>query len=385
MHRVLRSHGFARLLLALLSLGVADTALAVGTPATTPVENRATVQYDVGATTQPVIESSPTGNNTSGVGNGEDTTFVVDDRVDLEVAEVSGGYTVVAAGGLSEVLTFTVTNSGNATHDFSLTAVDQLGGADPFGGVDNFDATPVGIFVDVDMNGTYQAGTDTATFIDELGDDDTVTVFVVRNIGAGQANGDVSAVALRAQVAQGGTVGQGADILSDDSGIADNPATVQIVFGDGAGAGDPANDGAHSDTDAYRVGAAQITVSKTSQVLSDPVNGASNPKAIPGAVVEYTVTVTNAVTASAIATNVEVTDSLATEIAAGTVVFSTDSYGIGQGIEVTAPNLYGGAATALTNNTDGDEGEFATNVVTVNGITLDAGEDATMRFRVVIQ
>src|SRR5512134_260919 len=109
MHRVLRSHGFARLLLALLALGVADTALAVGTPATTPVENRATVQYDVGATTQPVIESSPTGNNTSGVGNGEDTTFVVDDRVDLEVAEVSLGYTVVAAGGLSEVLTFTVT------------------------------------------------------------------------------------------------------------------------------------------------------------------------------------------------------------------------------------------------------------------------------------
>jgi uncharacterized repeat protein (TIGR01451 family) len=386
MHRVFRSHGLAGMVLALLAFGVADTALAVGTPANTPVDNRATVQYDVGATTQPVIESSPTGNSTSGVGNGADTTFVVDDRVDLTVAEVSGGYTVVSAGGLSEVLVFTVTNTGNATHDFSLAETDQAGGADPFGGTDNFDATAVGIFVDGNANGTYELANDTLTWVDELGDDDTATVFIVRNIPGGQANGDVSAVALTAQVAQAGNVGvQGADILTDDAAIADDPATVQIVFGDGAGDLDAANDGAFSDTDAYRVGAAQISVSKTSQVLSDPINGAANPKAIPGAVVEYTVTVTNAVAASASATNVQVTDSLAAEIAAGTVAFSTDSYGVGLGIQVTSPNLYAGVATGLTNAADADEGSFAADVVTVNGITLNAGEAATVRFRVVIQ
>ncbi len=388
MHRVTRNMGLAGILLALLAFGVARTAHAVGTPATTPVDNRATVEYAVGATTQPVIESAPGGNTIPGVGNGTDTSFVVDDRVDLTVAETSGGYTVVAAGGLSEVLVFTVTNTGNATHDFSLAAADQVGGADPFGGTDNFDALPaVGIFVDANANGTYQAGTDVVTWVDELGDDDSATVFVVRNIPGGQANGDISAVRLTAQVAVAGAVGvQGGDILTDDALIADVPGTVQIVFADGAGdAPDVVRNGAFSDTDAYRVGAAQITVSKTSQVLSDPINLAVNPKAIPGAVVEYTITVTNAVAASATATNVQVTDSLAAEIASGAVVFSIAGYGAGLGIQVTAPNLYGGVATGLTNAVDIDEGDFTTDVVTVGGIALNAGETASVRFRVVIQ
>jgi uncharacterized repeat protein (TIGR01451 family) len=34
-------------------------------------------------------------------------------------------------------------------------------------------------------------------------------------------------------------------------------------------------------------------VSKTSQVISDPVNNATNPKRIPGSITEYSVTVTN--------------------------------------------------------------------------------------------
>ncbi len=386
MHRVIRMMGGAGMVLAFLTLGVAGTARAVGTPANTPVDNLATVQYDVGATTQPVIESSPTGNSTAGVGNGTATNFVVDDRVDLTVVETSGGYTVVSAGGLSEVLVFTVTNTGNATHDFSLTATDQVGGADPFGGTDNFDAAPVvGVFVDANANNTYEPGTDVLTWADELGDDDAVTVLVVRDIPGGQANGDVSAVRLLAQVAVAGAVGvQGADILVDDALNPDTAAGVEIVFADGNGDIDVDNDGAYSDTDAYRVGAAQITVSKTSQVLSDPINLLVNPKAIPGAVVEYTVTIANDIGASAGATNVQVTDSLAAEIASGAVAFDAAAYGVG-GIQVTSPNLYAGAPTGLTNAADADEGDFTTDVVTVTGISLNAGESATVRFRVVIQ
>jgi uncharacterized repeat protein (TIGR01451 family) len=381
----MQANGLAGMVLALLAFGVAGTARAVGTPANTPVDNRATVQYSVGTTVQPVIESSPTGNTTPGAGNGTDTSFVVDDMVDLTVVEASGGYTIVSAGAVSEVLVFTVTNTGNATHDFSLAATDQLGGADPFGGTDNFDATPVGIFVDENGNGTYESGTDVDTWIDELGDDDSATVFIVRDIPGGQVNGDVSAVALTAQVAVGGTANvQGADILTDDAANPDT-AGLEIVFADGAGDLDAANDGAFSDTDAYRVGAAQITVSKTSQVLSDPVNGASNPKAIPGAVVEYTITVANALGASAPATSVQVTDSLAAEIASGAVAFDPAAYGAGLGIQVTAPNLYGGAATGLSNAADADEGDFTADVVTVDAIALAAGESATVRFRVVIQ
>ncbi len=374
----------AGVVLASFAIAAAQGAQAAGTASGTSVDNRATVSYAVGATAQPVIESSPTGNSTSGAGNGTDTSFVVDNRIDLTVAELSGSYTTVAAGGTNEVLVYTVTNTGNGTQDYSLAAADNA--TDPFGGTDNFDATPVGVFVDANANGTYDAGVDLATFVDELAADAAATVFVVRNIPGGQANGDISAVTLTAQVAQGGGVGaQGADILTDDSAIADDPATVQIVFADAAGDTDAANDGAHSDSDAYRVGAAQITVSKSSAVVSDPINGATNPKAIPGATVEYTVVVSNAVGASATATNVQVADSLNAEITAGTVAYDANGYAAGAGMQVTAPNIAGGAPTALSNGVDADSGDFSANVVTVGGISLNPGESATVRFRVVIQ
>jgi uncharacterized repeat protein (TIGR01451 family) len=373
----------AGMFLAPFALLAAQSAQAVGTASSTPIANRATVEYAVGSTTQPVIESSPTGNTNPGASNGQDTVFVVDNMVDLTVSELSGSYTVVGSGGLSEVLVYTVANTGNTTQDFSLTSADNA--TDPFGGTDNFDATPVAIFVDANNNGVYDAGTDTATYIDELAADADVEVFVLRDIGV-RANGDISAVTLSARVAVGGVSGtQGADILSDDSGIADDPANVEIAFADGAGDTDAANDGQHSDTDAYQVGAAAITVTKTSLVISDPIGG-PNPKAIPGAVVEYTVTVDNAAGASAAATNVQVTDSLNAEITAGSVAFDADGYGVGAGIQVTAPNIAGGVATPLTNtNADTDGGDFTANAVTVSGISLLAGESATVTFRVVIQ
>jgi uncharacterized repeat protein (TIGR01451 family) len=55
-----------------------------------------------------------------------------------------------------------------------------------------------------------------------------------------------------------------------------------------------------------------LSVSKSSSVLSDPVSGSTNPKAIPGAVMEYCVTVTNAGTVSA--TTVIATDTLPADV-----------------------------------------------------------------------
>ncbi len=51
-----------------------------------------------------------------------------------------------------------------------------------------------------------------------------------------------------------------------------------------------------------------LNVEKLSAVLSDPVNGTSGPKAIPGAVVEYTVTLTNTGIGSVDSDSVEITD-----------------------------------------------------------------------------
>ncbi|QIQ88134.1 MAG: DUF11 domain-containing protein [Erythrobacter sp.] len=53
---------------------------------------------------------------------------------------------------------------------------------------------------------------------------------------------------------------------------------------------------------------ARLVVSKVSSVISDPVNGTANPKAIPGALVEYLITVTNTGTDAADTDSVVVID-----------------------------------------------------------------------------
>ena len=46
-------------------------------------------------------------------------------------------------------------------------------------------------------------------------------------------------------------------------------------------------------TQAFIVEAAAITLAKSVRIVSDPINNTTNPKAIPGAIVEYTLTITN--------------------------------------------------------------------------------------------
>ncbi len=128
-------------------------------------------------------------------------------------------------------------------------------------------------------------------------------------------------------------------------------------------------------------GNANITVLKSSSVISDPINGTVNPKRIPGAIVEYTIRVTN--TAGAQATDVTITDDLSGESA--TLSFLPDGYGVtGEGILLS---INGGTALALTNAADSDQGDFntATDTLTVGGIVLDAGDYAVVTFRVTIQ
>jgi uncharacterized repeat protein (TIGR01451 family) len=88
-----------------------------------------------------------------------------------------------------------------------------------------------------------------------------------------------------------------------------NTSGVDTVLFDGAGATDAANQGDFSATGTLTVAGALVTVAKTSRVVSDPVNGSTNPKAIPGATVEYCITVSNAA-GGATATNVNVVDDL---------------------------------------------------------------------------
>jgi uncharacterized repeat protein (TIGR01451 family) len=281
---------------ALAGLGVwQQAALAAGTAANTSIANKATINYSVSGNPQTAIESSPTGNTTAGVGNGVNTTFVVDDKVDLTVTELSGAGTVVNPGQADMVTGFRVTNTGNAPHAFALASANNTGGV-VFTNTDNTDVANLRVIVDSNANGTYEAADLTANInnINTLAADANIVVFIVADVPVTTTNGQFANVRLTATAAVNNT--PGTPVTQTGGG---DTAGVDFVFADGAGAGDIVRDGKHSADDQYAVQSARLTVTKASAVVSDPFNLLINPKAIPGAVVEYSVTVANTGTQNA--------------------------------------------------------------------------------------
>src|SRR6185369_11205714 len=139
---------YKRVALACVAFGaisVSQQALANGTAANTDITNRATVNFQVSGVAQTPIESSPTGNSNAGAGNGADTTFKVDNKLDLTVTEVGNAATQVIAGAVNQVTTFRLTNTGNFQQGYQL-APTQVGGT-LFTHPDNFDVTNVRRFV----------------------------------------------------------------------------------------------------------------------------------------------------------------------------------------------------------------------------------------------
>jgi uncharacterized repeat protein (TIGR01451 family) len=270
---------------------LAPAAFAAGTAAGTSVTNQASVDYEVNGIAQPQELS-----NTD--------SFLVDRRIDVTVAELGGAYTDVTPGSTDQVLSFSVTNSTNDTVDFRLAAAQSF--TDPFGGTDNFDVTNIRFYQD-DGDGLFDSNTDTlVTFLDEMTADETRTVFVVADIPAGRDDNDIATVTLTAIASSDGSAGATSDYV--ETAGADTQGSVDTVFGDGAGDTDAARDGRFSDTGAYRVRTATLTVTKSSTVISDPFNGTTEPKRIPGAIIEYCVDVAN--TGSTPADTVVISDAI---------------------------------------------------------------------------
>ncbi len=95
-----------------------------------------------------------------------------------------------------------------------------------------------------------------------------------------------------------------------------------------------------------------ISLQKTTRTISDPVNGTTNPKAIPGALAEYTIVATN--TGSSPADNNTITISDA--IPNNTALYVNDISGAGSGpirfVDGTPPSGLSYNFTALNNNSD---------------------------------
>lgn len=266
-------------------------AMAAGTRAGNTITNTVSVNYNVGGNAQSAQTASD--------------TFTVDQRVNLTVTNI-GAATSVNPNQTNRVLAFDVTNLSNSTADLNLSVALRAGTA---ANISNFR-----VFRDTNGNRTLDAAELTAgaiTFLDEVAEDATVAVLVVSDISINARNADNFDVALTAAAHAAGTTGTLGTRLAATTGA--NTAGIDTVLFDGAGVSDAANDGAFSAQGRYTVSGAVLTIAKTSRIISDPVNGTTNPKAIPGATIEYCITVANAAGA-ATATNVAILDDLPADV-----------------------------------------------------------------------
>ena len=283
------------------------------------ISNTATIDF-VYQSIPPILESSPTGNTQTGIGNGTATSFQEDRLINFSVVSVDAAAVNVSSLQSAAFLSFTVTNSGNAPQDFLLTAINTS--PSPFAAnPDTFDpVSPMQIFVEDGSNAGYLLAEDTDLFIDELAVGATVTVYLVAPIPV-TVIGDATAVALVAQVAEGGAVGQGAAITNDDNGFTSpagsysngtvnvatsvanliaNTAGVETVFNDpaalnpedvdSAGVQDVIRNGQHSDVGVFlvqSVAPSSVVLNKTVTVID--TLGGTDPHA--GATLRYQIDV----------------------------------------------------------------------------------------------
>ena len=390
---LLRSGALAAL--AAVGLFSGGAAYAAGTLSGTAISNLATLNYSVGTVAQPAIGSSATGNT---AGPGTATSFVVDNKVNLAVTESGSAVTNVSPGSVNQVTTFTVTNLGNTAQGYTFVAANQLAGSAVIAGTaDTIDVANFRVFVDSNGNGIYDPGVDTAVAISTLAPDATVTVFVVADIPVGATNGQQANITLTATTTTAGTATPvvatvGADTAGVDIVFADAASTELAFVGTSA-----ARDGQATARDAYRIASAVISVAKTSTLVCDPFNGSGpDRKNIPGSIVRWTITISNAATATTSATLAQVSDTLNANTtfdanlvtgagAPATATSCTSAGGVPEGgagngfkIDVTGDTRVaaaGGAFPAfLTTSANADGATHAAGVVTIDyGQALPAG------------
>ena len=316
-----------------------SAAFAAGTLANTPISNTATLTYDINGVAQSNITSPA-------------AAFVVDNKINLTVIEKSNSPTLVTPGQLRAVTTFTVTNNGNAVQDYALTGGNVAGAPIVFGFPDNFNAllcSPP--FAETNGIAGYQAGADTATFIDELAPDASQDVYIVCDIPAGQVSNDQAVTELTAVSRAGGTAGLGAVLTQ-----------TAIVFADAA---TPANasgtiplqtarDATGFARDAYRVAAVTAAVTKTATCSPAAPLPNTCSQAKTGTLITYQIKVD--VTGSGTASSLIITDPLPSNV---TYVAGT--------LNVTPPAV---SATVTTSTATIDLGNVAVTPATPKTFTI---------------
>jgi len=321
----------AKTLLGATALTVFSTgvAFADGTSAGTSVANTFTLDYEVGGQTQPTIETCD-GAAACG-GTDSSTRFTVDRKIDLTVA-ITTTPEEVFPGETDALLVFTVTNTGNDTQAYRINLTDDTS--------DDFDPTAATYYVFPALaNGTcdtatnlvpanaYNSGDLTADVLPDA----TICLVaesdipLTTNNNADGIDGDVSNLTLFAETwspvsylidtAPGTSVEETAD--QNGSGTNSILGVAENVLIDQAGpdGNDNASDGDHSAIGTYEMVSADLEALKSVAVITTDGTGCgttpTTPTAddntqypIPGACVEYVITITNKGSTDATAINI---------------------------------------------------------------------------------
>ena len=149
--------------------------------------------------------------------------------------------------------------------------------------------------------------------------------------------------------------------------------TIFIAYGDHSYApADPGQQGIALHDITMCKAVANMAVTKVSSVISDPVNGTTNPKAIPGAVMEYCILIAN--TGSATLSNISAIDALP----------ATFTYAAGT---MTSGTSCAGATTAEDDNNIGSDetdpvgASVSGTTLTATASTLTASGGLAVKFR----
>jgi uncharacterized repeat protein (TIGR01451 family) len=294
---------------------MATPALASGTTAGTLIANTASASYTSGGTTATISSNT--------------VTVKVDQLLNVAVASLTS--TPVAASSTAAILTYQVTNSGNGTDTFNLTADPSISG-NPFTGVIQK------VAIDTNGNGTYDPGVDqiitNGSASPTIAADGAIKVFVLVDLPSGAVDGAVSQVKLT-----------GASVIGTGS-----PGT--LFAGAGVGGVDAIVGATTAQSNALAslvASLAQVTLTKTA-VITDPFGG-STP--VPGAIITYSLVSHANGTGTAAAMHVIDAIPSNTTYQAGTVTLNgttlTDAVdadagtGGASGIDVTLGNVVGGS------------------------------------------
>lgn len=258
------------------ALLLTQQALAAGVAPGTTVNNTATVTWSVGGNPQgPFDAVAP--------------QFIVDRRVDFTLEPVDGTSEIVSPGDTGITFDFTLASTGNSVLDFAVT-FSQLGSGDIVDGNDDN--------VDLTVGGSPLS----TVYVDNLAIDGSTVITLTGDAAAALVNGDVANIRVTVTALDAsGTSGAPVPLVNTD-GSADDPTEIDNVFANPDGLGTESAD------DGIVVESAVLAITKSYEVISDPVNGVSpNAKPVPGAVIEYTVSIDNTA-GSAGATGISITD-----------------------------------------------------------------------------